>query len=91
MFRPIVQCRWIKVCTVRPNERVNFGIDLHFRKKIRVEQRFVERAPQDGFEIDYPAQPILKADAELMWAGLLEAANFVNGMFHCNGAIGTAG
>jgi len=79
---PVVQDRWIEVGAVGPDERAGLGVELHAVEDGLVVQRAVERAPENGAEVDHLRSSVGEVDTKRARSHLLEPDDFVNLVDH---------
>ena len=75
---------WIEVCTVGPNESVDFRVDSHLVEQSQITQRPVEFARQHGAEINRLLCSVIKPYIQNVRTVDFDCANFVNRMTHAS-------
>jgi len=80
--RPIMQCRWIEIRAVGPNQRVNLAIQLYLFKQAQVAQRPIKLALEDGAEINFPEQAVVKANTQGIRPNNGKRLHFANSVPH---------
>lgn len=60
---PVVEGGRIEVCTVGPNQSLNFWIDAHRVENSRIAQRAKKLTEQDGTKVDGSLETVIEADA----------------------------
>jgi hypothetical protein len=80
--RPIVRCRWIEIRAVGPYHRVNLVIQLYLFKQPQVAQRPMKLALEDGAEINFPENAIVKANTQGIGRNNGKRPHFVKSVPH---------
>ncbi len=80
--RPIVQGGGIEIRAIGPDQCVNLGIQHDLFKEVQVAQRPVELALEDGAEINFPAQAVVKTDLQGVWPEDGERLHLAKGVRH---------
>ena len=69
---PIVECRWVEVRPIRPDERLDLRIKTDLRKEFRILKGTVHLAGEHRKEIDRLARTIRKINAQRVCADARE-------------------
>ena len=64
MYRPVVERGWVKICSVRPDQCVNFRIDVNLIEDRQVPQWAKKLAGQNGLKVDYLIRTIIEVHAQ---------------------------
>src|SRR4051794_40299396 len=65
--RPVMQCRRIEVCAVRPREGADLGIEPHLIEDVEIAQRPKELATGHRFEVDDLPRAVPEHDGQRVW------------------------
>src|SRR5205814_1169796 len=79
---PVVQRGRIEIGTVRPDERMDLGIEPDLPKESRIAERSEEFSRQHGFEVDRLHRAVIERDVQHVGTDDLEATNAVDGVVH---------
>ena len=82
MVRPIVESRRIEIGSIRPHEGVDFRVDVHLTKQLRVSERTVQRTDENRLEVDRALELVVERDAYDVRPNDLDRAYSMNRVGH---------
>lgn len=77
-----MECCWIKVCPIRPNERMNLWIESNLLEQGSVAQRPIKLAPQNRQKINNLLRSVIEVDAQCVRRDDFEMLDAADQMLH---------
>lgn len=77
-----MQCRGVKISTVRPDQCVSVAVNRHLIEKVKVEERAIHLAAKDRKKIDSLLRAVIKSNTNRIRPDDLQSPDLANQMLH---------